>query len=965
MEKNSKTVDKSKKAKVSVKLDPKINGENKKTKKPNGSPTQSNLIKPLTEKVKRLSFKYDLKFQDLRIKENRIRIAKESYLKNKRGGLLSKIFFRPAYEEEILPEKIVEEMKINNTELEKVLNVLTKPYLDRSSKDNEILLNFLLKTKIYDVIKNDLIETELSINELFDVFKNYISCSVYNYYDTVYYMGEESDKLYLLLKGNISQYKLIFHEENLTSEEYYLFLYYNYVRCEQLKEKTFNNFKNNDEEIQEYIAQIKKNNINSNKSSNNIVIEPEENKDVKEILFLKEDEYADDFLLYQISEENKEMFPLESFDDIDKLNKILLKIRLYSLLIESGSNSINIIDCYIKYHVPLSFLGYKKVLDNKMTEIAFLKKVTDSIQNTERFYMRYMSDIKQKVKLSKYVKENEITPYNYFGNFEIINCDPVRECTMKCECDECILLNIHKKMYSAILYEQQKTKRENEINIFHFNYIFKNISYNYFVQKIFSLFEIKNLFKGDSLFTQGKNSDNFIFIKEGIVEICLENISFIDIIQLIKKTKDIIYKKAKDYSININEIIDFDTNIDLKLDIPYKLIKETLSQTQNFIFSRSENGFFGDYEFCFNTCSLLSGKVFSDNCVAYFFSYDKYRCLNEETYILNESLKYSSFNKMKNILKRLINVYHSYWKLNQRQLNKEMEYTELLNKAMDKNNLTDENLFNSPKKQLLQSTKISPVLKLIKNIKDGGKSDSEGGNDILSMYLNNSNTINSKIFKTSLDFKKYNTTRKMKTQENVHDKIRSIKRKMMDKEILKKRKFNLTNRKIYKNEDAISQNVNINKDEKKIFESDFFAITKYQKELLTDFKNIMDSQRRKEKRNYKKEFLPPIMNVPNKLYNYKLFSKGYNIANVNLKTETNSPEIKNYCESYTFNRRQEKIRNSKRNQSDRIRFYKLVTADFKYAYCNMMRSSNYRRSMIKTQKQNEISFNKSLDENNY
>ena len=957
MDKNSKTDDKSKKTETLQKTDQKKNIDNNtKTKSSNESP-----IKPLTEKGKRLSLKYDLKFQDLRIKENRMRIAKETYLKNKRGGLLSKIFFRPIYEEETLNDNCVDDIKNNDNDLKKVMHVLTKSYHNRSSKDNEILLNFLLKTKIYEIIKNDLIETELSINELFDIFKDYISGRVYNFHDTVYYAGEESDKLYLILKGNISQFKLVLHEESLTSEEYYLFLYYNYVRCEELKQKIFNDFNYDDEEFQEYIEQSKNNNIN-NKSHINIT----EKKDANEILFLKEDEYADDFLLYHISEENKEMFPLKSFDDIEKLNKILLKIKLYSLLIENSSNSINIIDYYIKYNVPLSFLNYKKVLDNKMTENVFLKKVTDSIQKTERFYMRFMSQIKQKVKLSKYVRVNEITPYNYFGNFEIINCDPVRDYTMKCECDECILLTIHKKMYSAILFEKQKVKRENEINNFHTNYIFKNISYNYFVQKIFSLFEIRNFFKGDSIFTQKKNCDSFVFIKEGIIEISLDNISFIDLNLLIKKTKEVIHKKAKDYSMNINEIIDFDTNIDLKINIPYKLIKESLLQIQNFIFSRSEGGFFGDYEFFFNISSLITGKVFSDNCVAYFFSYDKYRCLTEETYILNESLKYSSFNKMKTILKRMVNVYHSYWKLNYNQIIKEIEDNEnLIKNTMEKHLSPDDNLFNVNKKQLLRTAKINspdynPLLKSIKNyIKDGGKSDSEGGNDILNLYLNNSNTLNSKIFKTGLDVKK---NKNLKTQENnINAKIRAMKKKMIDKEILLKKKININVGKIYKNDD-----IN-NKNEKKIYEPDFIPINKYQKNLLTGFKNIMDSQKKKERKYYKKVFLPPIMNIPNKLYEYKLFSRrSNNIANINLNAELNQPEVKDRYESFSYDRSQEKSRSSKKYPSyNKHRSRKFISVDFKYAQLNIMKLSNYRRLMIRSQNLNENSLNKSLDEKNY
>jgi hypothetical protein len=44
--------------------------------------------------------------------------------------------------------------------------------------------------------------------------------------------------------------------------------------------------------------------------------------------------------------------------------------------------------------------------------------------------------------------------------------------------------------------------------------------------------------------------------------------------------------------------------------------------------------------------------VASDTCKVYYYDFEEYKNLNEETYILNESLKQNSFFKIKTILKR-------------------------------------------------------------------------------------------------------------------------------------------------------------------------------------------------------------------------------------------------------------------------------------------------------------------------
>jgi CRP-like cAMP-binding protein len=287
------------------------------------------------------------------------------------------------------------------------------------------------------------------------------------------------------------------------------------------------------------------------------------------------------------------------------------------------------------------------------------------------------------------------------------------------------------------------------------DYLFKNININYFTTKIFSNFKIKILFKGDILFRQDKNLDHFILVKEGLIELSLQNLSFLELNKLIKNTKDILVAGAKKYRMEIDEILNFNMEIDSKTTIKYSIIKEVINQKQNFIFSLNKKGFFGEYELFFGIPSLLTGTVASDSCKVYYYNFENYKNLNEETYILNEGLKQNSFFKLKTILKRMVNIYNSYWKLCHGMLNKkEKEKEELIN---IKNNEEMELI----KKKAIKVFEANATAKVNPNLKDIYISHTSLNNseykvddleNFIKLYLNKNNSgTNNKFFRTSLD----------------------------------------------------------------------------------------------------------------------------------------------------------------------------------------------------------------------
>ena len=880
----------------------------------------------------------------------------------RRSTIKRKLFERPDFVEQILSKEALDTLDLQNSSLEtyKVLLILTQKYHRRVDKENELLFSFITRLKLQDAIKGDLLETDLQWKEMYSIIEPYIFGKLFNYYDTIFYNGDESDLLYGVINGKVGRYSLVESTEIISSEDYFLFLY----NCRKRYQNMLKDgpYKNNIK-IQNTKSD-KKSKKKEDKSTLKKIInagrDEEENK-----LELKDDEYIDEHLLKQIVEKNSEAFSLHSYDDIDNLNEIIFKLKLSSLLRDGKS----VRELFEKFKFPMTFLGFDKVADHEVPAQVFLQKLNKNLGVKGHFYMKQLELINQQVKIMKYVRKDILTPYTFFGNFELIDCFPKRKYTTRVESENCLLLCLDKKVYSSILYEKQKNKREKEVNLFHADYLFKNININYFTTKIFSHFKIKNLFKGDILFKQDKTLDHFILVKEGEIELSLQNLSFLELNKLIKNTKDILVAGAKKYRMDIDELLNFNMEIDSRTTVKYSIIKEVINQKQNFIFSLNKKGFFGEYELFFGIPSLLTGTVASDSCKVYYYDFEKYKNLNEETYILNEGLKQNSFFKLKTILKRMINIYNSYWKICHGMLNKkEKENEELIN---IKNNEEMELI----KKKAIKifdanaSAKVNPNLKDI-YISHTSLNNSEYKMDdfenFIKLYLNKNNSgVNGKFFRTSLD----NIKNRNKSQKN--------------------NKYINNNMKLVKNPKNIQlMDKSNNKDEKKenIYKRSFdnFKNNLNHATLLKKFKQTMNAQRNAVIKQHKKVFLPPILKVPEKLYKYKLFkTESYkvnsqynydrdidnsidNSVNKSLDKSINKSYSRSYDKSFdksksmnrsinNYNDKSNMNNSGSRSKSKRkIKLNKLKTLSLKVAQFNSMR---YREDILKKRNPNLFKIN--------
>ena len=158
--------------------------------------------------------------------EQAIKKLKEIYIKNNSGYLFNYERRLSEYNEKVLDYRSVEKYLTGSydKELQRILHILITPYKERTEEDSASLLSFFNKIKFYETIKSDMLITDLSMSELFEYFKPYISGEVHNFMDTIYYRREKSNNLYIVLDGTLGQYKLEKYEEELTCEDYFNFL---------------------------------------------------------------------------------------------------------------------------------------------------------------------------------------------------------------------------------------------------------------------------------------------------------------------------------------------------------------------------------------------------------------------------------------------------------------------------------------------------------------------------------------------------------------------------------------------------------------------------------------------------------------------------------------------------------------------------------------------------------------------
>jgi len=655
---------------------------------------------------------------------------------------------------------------INDKKIKELFILLNKKHKERKGKDNIEIFLYLLKTKLKESLKSDLLYTGYNFDTLFNFINPYITGEIYNSGEIIYSYGEHAEKLYVILKGNIGKYKLVVNDETLSCEDYYLYLYEQYNHYKTILAESF---KEND-------------------------------------IYIKEKEYADLDLLLKIVQKNKDIFPLNSFDDIEDLKTIMMDVKLYIIYVENKPGDI--FDVFQKFKFPITYLDYDKLLKNEIIPPIFISNLSKRIKKREQFYMKYLaSNSKKNVKIMKYVKTADLKVNDCFGNFEIINTNPLRMDTVRCESDSTILITINKNSYSRVINTIQKEKRDKEINFLFSCFYFKIINREYFELKMLSKYKLQSFFKGNILINEGEKLNNFIFIRDGTVQASINNISLIELANKIKMLHLFISKNAKKYNVNIKDIIDFDVSLNCNTNLKSELFKEKLLQKQNFILTITEKGNFGDYEYSFNTPSFITATITSQESKIYFYDYNDFTKINDEMHSLKENLRDISFNKLAHILKRMINVFNTHFnfyvkevedKEKEKEKENDIKNETYLQKSNSKGSIKDEANYDLS----IEKPKIfsSPITHFKKNNLSLFNIVNHSNTNIISPDKENSNTSTDKKRRKILSF------------SNHFDKIdRENNKTQIRRKIQLKNKYDLLIKKIFTNKDKIkNKNMNSN-----------------------------------------------------------------------------------------------------------------------------------------------------------
>ena len=489
-------------------------------------------------------------------------------------------------------------------ELKKIIKLVYK--FHKNEEEQLEIHKFFLKTKIKEKLKSDLLNANITPEKLTSLCSKFVTSQIFHNKDIIYTLEEKSELIYIILRGNIGLYKMESSFDYMNYEEYLTYLH--------KEKKNYDSTKFNIEEDNGEIGKT----------------------------------FIDDFVLKNTIEENKEIFQIRKFTDIEEIKDILFTIKIYKDCIDKDGQ--NLMEIYNVYEYPYSFLGFQDVIDSKINMNEFIKKLSNLFTEKENFYMGRLNTIVHKIKKLTYVRVEYLGENEYFGNFEMIDYKPLRNETARCESNKVLLFAINKKAYSNILYKEQKHQRQEQLDYFYKSYFFRCLNKKFFEKRVYSKFKIMNKYLGDELFHEEERFKNFYIVKEGTLEISISNVSLIDLKNLITKLYDLI-KNDVQMNIKVRE----------RMIHPYNTIQNSLNLKRKFLIYTSEKGLFGDYELFFDLPSIFTANIISKEIKLFLFSYEKYYKAKKENASIYEGLQKSAIKKIQYIINRLMSVYDSYF----------------------------------------------------------------------------------------------------------------------------------------------------------------------------------------------------------------------------------------------------------------------------------------------------------------
>ena len=497
--------------------------------------------------------------------------------------------------------------------------------LDKQKMHNTIS-NLIFNSKLIDKIQEDL-ETNESLNTLMNTFIKYLTFRYYEKDSILYHTGEIDNKFYFIIKGRISSLKAMKYIEEISFDDYILYLI-------ELKNKN---------EIDLLKKVIK---LNSNSVQINSI---EDIKRINRIIFkrqLKQLINSDDNKILK-NNNDLEIFFKEYYQNLEYYN--MSKKDLKKLIINRDKIISGVLnrewDDYILEHCKLT-----------LDENSFFEQFEPIFKKNKHSFI-----------LFKYEYNDEYIDSDFFGEFSLDEDKEERNQTMRFE-DNTTIAWITIDDYIDIVSPQKKIEKQNDIMRLKNSFCFKDISERIFKRNYYEMFIKKQYSRNEIIFKPEEESNSLIFIKTGKIALEL-NCSIIDLHELIKLILDKLHGVSLDIMTYQKRILSKERIKVLEYQyLNDPLIKNinTLDKTLKMELVKKRNfqiAVFSDFEIVgleeiylhmehYAKALVLCDKIYYNELPISKFKY----IFQNEMRLIRESYVQVSVNRILSLLKRLFDI---------------------------------------------------------------------------------------------------------------------------------------------------------------------------------------------------------------------------------------------------------------------------------------------------------------------
>ena len=376
------------------------------------------------------------------------------------------------------------------------LSALVQPIflLDKQKMHNTIT-NLILNSKLINKIEEDL-ETNESLNSLMNTFIKNLTFRYFEKDSFLYHTGEIDNKFYFIIKGRISSLKPIKTIQEISFDNYILYLI-------DLKNNKEIDLLKNVIKLNSNAAPIKS--IDDLKRLNRIIFKRQLQQQINSV---------DDPIL--VNNKDLDLFFKEYNQDFDYYNishKVLKKLIINRGKILSGVLNREW-DDYILEHCKLT-----------IDENSFFEPFEPVFKIKKHSFICF-----------NYEYNDEYIDNDFFGDFSLDEDKEERNQTLRFE-DNTTIAWITVDDYIDIISPQKKIEKKNDIMRLNNSFCFKDISERIFKRNYYDLFIKKQISRNAIIFKPEKESNSLIFIKKGKIALEL-NYSIIELHDLIKLILD-------------------------------------------------------------------------------------------------------------------------------------------------------------------------------------------------------------------------------------------------------------------------------------------------------------------------------------------------------------------------------------------------------------------------------------------